>query len=71
MKTFISCILLAHITSILGNGQSSTAPYNAKMQNLKSLLLGFNLVTQLFISENQASERALYMLASFSTSMLE
>lgn len=71
MKTFITCVLPAHITSILGNSHGSTALYNAKMQNLKSLSLGFNLVTQLFISENQASERALYMPASFSTFMLE
>ena len=63
MKTFITCALLAHITSILGNGHGSTALYNAEMQNLKSLSLGFNLVTQLFISENQASEWPLYMLA--------
>lgn len=70
-KTFITCALLAHITRILGNGHGSTAPYNAKMQNLKSLSLGFNPVTQLFISENQASVWALYMLASFSTFMVE
>lgn len=70
-KTFITCALLAHITRILGNGHGSTAPYNAKMQNLKSLSLGFNPVTQLFISENQASMWALYMLASFSTFLVE
>lgn len=70
-KTFITSALLAHITSILRNGHGSTALYNAKMQNLKSLLLGFNLMTQLFISEHQASEQALYMVALFSTFMLE
>lgn len=67
MKTLITCALLVHITSVLGDGHGSTALHNAKMQHLKSLSMGFNLMAQLFIAEKQA----LYMLASFSTFMLE
>lgn len=58
---------LVHITSVLGDGHGSAALHNAKMQHLKSLLMGFNLMAQLFIAEKQA----LYMLASFSTFMLK
>lgn len=66
IKTII-CALLVHITSVLGDGHGSAALHNAKMQHLKSLLMGFNLMAQLFIAEKQA----LYMLTSFSTFMLE
>lgn len=67
MKTLITCALLVHITSELGDGHGSTALHNAKMQHLKSLSMGFNLMAQPFTDEKQA----LYMLASFSTFMLE
>lgn len=67
MKTLITRALLIHIISVLGDGHGSTALQNAKMQHFKSLSMGFNLMAQLFI----AGKQALYMLASFSTVMLE
>lgn len=58
---------LCTFTSVLGDSHGSAALHNAKMQHLKSLSMGFNLMAQPFIAEKQA----LYMLASFSTFMLE